>query len=502
MKTQKNFQGAACGRLPRRTFLADIGMGFTGLVLGAMFDRDGIVRADSSEAWAPPDGQAHFVPKAKRVIWLFLAGGYSHLETFDPKPAINKYAGKSFTQTGLANPLQSPLLKKHARPVVSNANTREAVTSKARIYPMQIGYRKRGQSGIEVSDWFEHLGSCVDDIALVRSMYTTDDDHAAAGQIHTGRHKLDETQPSIGAWVHYGLGSLNDNLPQFVVLGDFNDTRINDQFHSYYLGPEHNGIRLALDPNNPLPFALPGSDVHPLEQRNEFELIGQLGRLASVEYPADERLRARIRSYELAFRMQSAVPDVLNLAEESEHTLRLYGIDEELTRPIGRRCLAARRLVERSVQFVHIYLGRYSEWDSHKDLKKNHAQAARRADKPVAGLLKDLKQRGLLDDTLVVFCTEFGRTPAMETQGGKLTHGRDHHPHGFTVWFAGGGIRGGTVHGATDELGFHAVEHPHYVTDIHATVLHLLGLNPHRLDIPGRKRLQIDYGTPMTSIIA
>lgn len=491
-----------CVHNPRRTFLADVGLGFTGLVLGSMLHDETVAQAGPVTRTLGPDGNPHFTPKAKRVIWLFLAGGYSHMETFDPKPALNKYAGKSFSETPLANPLESPFLHKRARAVVSNAKVREAVTSNAKIYPMQIGHKQYGNSGTFVSDWFPHLAGCVDDISVVRSMYTTDDDHAAAGQIHTGRHKLDETQPSIGAWAHYGLGTLNQNLPQFVVLGEFRDTRINQQFQSYYLGPQHAGIRLSLDPKNPLPYSNPGNDVDSREQRNEFELINQLNELATVEYPDDEKLRARIRAYELAYRMQTAVPQTLDFGNESAETLRLYGIDQKVTEPLGRTCLAARKLSEKGVRFVHVYLSKYSEWDSHSDLKKLHSAAARRVDQPVAGLLQDLKRRGMLDDTLVVFCTEFGRTPAMETRNGKLTNGRDHHPHGFSVWLAGGGIKRGVVHGTTDELGFHAVEHPHYVTDIHATVLKQLGLNPTSLDIPGRKRLAVDYGRPIEHIIA
>ena len=474
-------------------------MGFTGLALGAMLHDDARAAAETS---ADARRLPHFAPQAKQVIWLFLSGGYSHVETFDPKPALNKYAGKTFHDAPFPNPLESPLLHKHARAVASFAKVREAVTSTAQIYPMQIGFRRYGESGIPVSDWFPQLAGCVDDIALVRSMYTTDDDHAAAGQIHTGRHKLDETQPSIGAWVSYGLGSLNENLPQFVVLGNFRDTRINQQFQSYYLGPQHNGIRLKLDPKNPLPFATPGEDVDQREQRNEFRLINRLNELAAVEYPDDEQLKARIRAYELAYRMQTAVPETLDFGDETAETKQLYGIDQKVTKPLGSYCLAARKLAEKGVRFVQAHLSGYSEWDSHTDLKENHSKAARRVDQPVAGLLQDLKRRGMLDDTLVVFCTEFGRTPAMETRNGKLSLGRDHHPHGFSVWFAGAGIKGGVIHGATDELGFHAVEHPHYVTDIHATVLKLLGLSPTRLDIPGRKRLEIDHGQPIEPILA
>jgi hypothetical protein len=486
--------------VPRRTFLADVGMGFAGLALGAMLQRDGIVRAATDAAWVPPDGRPHFAPKAKRVIWVFLSGGYSHVETFDPKPALNQYAGKSFADTPFENPVASPLTIERARSVVAGAAQRDAYGSKARIFPLQVGFKKHGQSGIEMSDWWPHLATCVDDLAIVRSMFTTDEDHAAENQIHTGRHHLDETQPSIGAWVHYGLGSLNDNLPQFVVLGDFKDTRIRQNFQSLYLGPEHAGIQLAIDPKNPLPFGAPPPDVLPEEQRNEYALINRLNNLAAVEYPDDPVMRARIRSYELAYGMQMAVPEALDLADETEATLSLYGLENEETRPAGERCLAARRLAERGTRFILVYLSRYGEWDSHLKLRENHSQACARADKPVAGLLKDLKQRGLLDDTLVVFCTEFGRTPALEPRGDN--DGRDHHPFGFSIWFAGAGIKGGTVHGATDELGYHVVEHPHYVTDIHATVLHLMGLDPRRLDIPGRKRLEIDYGRAITPILA
>jgi hypothetical protein len=471
-------------------------MGFTGLALGAMLHRDGVARAESNP---PPTGMPLFAPRAKSVIWIFLSGGYSHLETFDPKPALNKYAGKTFAQTPFPDPLKSPLHDRRSRSVVSddvNKRDRYAV-----IYPMQVGWKKHGHSGMEVTDWWPQLATCVDDIAFVRNVWTTDNDHAAENQIHTGRHRLDETQPSIGAWVHYGLGSLNDNLPQFVAVGGPGRADVRESIHPYYLGTQHGGVPLALEGTEPLPFGRRDPGVLAEEQRNEFELIGKLNRLGGVEYPRDETLAARVRAYELAYRMQAAVPEALDLANETPETHRLYGIDQPKTATVGRRCLAARRLVERGVRFVQLYPTRYGSWDSHRRLQGNHALLCGQVDRPVAGLLKDLKRRGLWNDVVVVFCTEFGRTPGLEQRAGG-TDGRDHHPHGFTVWFAGAGIKGGTVYGATDELGFHAVEPGHYVTDLHATVLHLLGLDPRKLEVPGRKRLEIDHGAPIKGVLA
>lgn len=481
--------------MKRRTFLADFGMGFTGLALGAMLQKDGVTRASEDTPWSQPTGQPHFKPKAKSVIWIFLSGGYSQLETFDPKPALNKYAGKTFKETPLPNPFDSPLHDKRSRSVIEKVRDKYA-----KIFPLQVGWKKHGQSGIEVSDWLPHLATCVDDMAFVRNMYTTDNDHAAENQIHTGRHKLDETQPSIGAWATYGLGTQNENLPQFLVLGGPTRADTKLSIDSNYLGPKYGGIPLSIDPKNPLPYGRRSADILAREQENEFEFVGQLNRLAAVEYPEDDAVRARIRSYELAFNMQAAIPEAIDLANETQSTQQLYGLDNPTTKVAGQRMLAARRLVERGVRFVQAYPSPYGVWDSHKSLKKNHAAQAAKIDKPVAGLLKDLKRRGLTDDVLVVFCTEFGRTPAVEERGGG-TDGRDHHPHGFTVWFAGAGVKSGYVHGATDELGFHAIEPGHYVTDMHATVLHLMGIDGRRLEVPGRKRLDIDHGTPITDIM-
>lgn len=476
----------------RRTFLADVGMGFTGLALSALLHRDGVANAGEVPA---PDGKPHFAPKAKSVIWLFMIGGASHLESFDPKPALNQYAGKSIEDTPYKDTLTSPYLK-NERVVAPDANG----LIRKELYPLQIGFKKRGQSGIEVSDWWPHVGECIDDIAVVRSMWTEDSNHGAQLQFHTGRHRLDGFYPTIGAWVHYGLGSLNDNLPQFVVLGKpLADCCGGMEGHrANYLGPQHDGVPLAVDPNNPLPFAKPEKEMFQEEQRADFELIGKLNRLSAAEYPHDSALRARIKSYELAFRMQMAVPEVVRFQDETPATLQLYGIDKGNS--FARDCLAARRLVERGVRFVQVYHGSNGGaggWDAHATLKTNHAKNCAEVDQPIGALLKDLKQRGLLQETLVVWATEFGRTP-----GSQSGTGRDHHPYGFSVWMAGGGIKGGIAHGATDELGFHAVEHRHYVTDIHATVLHQLGLDPRRMVVPGRKRLEIEFGKPIREVMA
>jgi hypothetical protein len=328
-------------------------------------------------------------------------------------------------------------------------------------------------------------------------------DHYAEQQFHHGRHRLDEKQPSVGSWLRYGLSTLNQNLPEFAFLGEFKDPRVKENFDASYLGPQYNGVHLHLDPANPLPFGRRGPGVLPQEQRNQFEFIDELNRLSATQHPDDDKLRARVEAYELAFRMQDSIPEALDLAKETAETQKLYGLDDANTAVYGRRCLAARRLAERGVRFTLVYLSDYGEWDSHSDLKKLHARSCGRVDKPLAGLVKDLKRCGMFDDTVLVCATEFGRTPAVEkTSLNAAATGRDHHPHGFTVWLAGAGLKRGVVHGRTDELGFHAVEHPHYVTDIHATLLHLLGLDPHRLEVPGRKRLEIDRGTPIREILA
>ena len=482
----------------RRLFLADVGMGFTGLALGSMLHADRVAAATDGSP-IEPDGQPHLRPRAKSVIWVFLSGGYSHLETFDPKPALNTYAGLTFDKTPFENPVNSPLHKKRFRSVAAEEiNIRDVYPI---IYPMQVGFQKHGQSGIEITDWWPHLSHCVDDLCFVRNMWTTDNDHAAENQIHTGRHRLDETQPSLGSWAHYGLGSLNENLPKFVVLGGPTRADTRASIDAYYLGPRHTGVPLALDPTNPLPFGARHAG-HSLDaQTREFQLVDRLNRLGMVEYPDDAEALARIRAYELAFRMQAAVPEAVDLATETEETRQLYGLDQADTDEAGRRLLVARRLAERGVRFIQVYPSGYGTWDSHQKLKDNHTRLCRSVDRPIAGLIQDLKRRGMLEDTLVVFCTEFGRTPGLEQRGGGVD-GRDHHPNGFTIWMAGAGLKKGYVHGETDELGYHALGEGHYVTDLHATVLHLLGIDNRRLEIPGRKRLEIDHGKPILDLLA
>lgn len=476
----------------RRAFLSDVGLGFTGLALGAMLQRDG---AASETKRALPDGKPHHAPKAKSIIWVFLSGGVSQMESFDPKPALTKYGGKTFADTPFDDPLKSPLFVKHSRDVVGGTRPYP------KIFPMQVGFKKYGNLGIDIADWFPNIAGVADELAFVRSMYTTDNDHGAEFQMHTGRHTLDEQQPTIGSWASYGLGSLNENLPSFVFLGQYKDVRVKKDFAADYLGPRHAGVELSLDPTNPLPFGTRGKGVLEKEQQGVFDFANELNGLAAAEYPDDEQTKARIKSYELAYRMQKAAPEVLDLSKETEKVKALYGIDNPATAIYGRRLLAARRLAEKGVRFTLCYLSDYGEWDSHNDLKNLHSRSAARVDKPLAGLIKDLKRTGLDKDVMVVCCTEFGRTPGLETRDAyKMPTGRDHHPHGFTVWFYGAGIKRGVIHGATDELGFHAVESPHYVTDMHATVLDRLGLDGRKLAVPGRKRLDIDHGNVIKEI--
>jgi hypothetical protein len=464
----------------RRAFLADTGMGFTGLAMGAMLARE-------AGAAAPP------TVKAKSVIWIFLCGGVSHVESFDPKPALDRYAGQSIEATPYKDVLNPSRLKD-----LVSANPQHG--GRKILMGLNTGFRKYGESGLEVGDWWRHVGSCADDIAVVRSLWTTDNDHGAQLQFHTGRHVREGAHPTIGSWVSYGLGTLNEDLPEYVVLGEpTGDCCGGSWTHgAAYLGPEYAGVRLNPDAKQPLPFVEPAPGMSAEDQVAEFGLLGRLNRLAGIDYPDDPALRARIKAYELAFGMQTAVPETLKLAEESASTQALYGLDQDATRPFGRLCLAARRLVERGVRYVQLFHGGGGggAWDAHAGIRANHGQLSAQVDLPIAGLLRDLKRRGMLDETIVVWGTEFGRSP------GAQADGRDHHPQGFCAWLAGGGIKGGVVHGATDELGFHAVEDRHYVTDIHATVLHQLGLDPRKLEVPGRKRLEIDHGQPIREIIA
>lgn len=469
----------------RRSFLHS---GLASIALASMLQRDGY---GESHLWSPPTGKPHFPPKAKSVIWLFMNGGVSHMESFDPKPMLNKYAGKTIAETPFAE-TQNPDRLAIERLVVPDGNGNQRNT----LYPLQVGFSKHGESGLEISDWFPHIARNADRLAVVRSMWTTDSNHGAQSQFHSGRHRNDGDFPNLGAWVHYGLASLNDNLPQFISMGKREYWNASD---GHYLGPAHDAVPLRVDPGNPLDFARSERPFPDAAKSVGTQLISELNAMRDAEYPHDSAMQARIAAYELAFRMQQSVPEALDFSQETAETRSLYGIDQKETADFGSQLLAARRLVQRGVRFVQIQHGGggAGAWDAHGGLKANHERNAKAVDQPIGALLEDLDRQGMLDETLVVFGTEFGRTP-----GSQGSDGRDHHIFGFSVWMAGGGLKRGVVHGATDEIGFHAVEDRHYVTDIHATIMHQMGLDSRKLEIPGRKRLDVDHGQVIKEIIA
>ncbi|WP_298869390.1 DUF1501 domain-containing protein [uncultured Gimesia sp.] len=485
----------------RRSFLNETGMGMTGMALSSLLFQEGELQAVEAGSGR------HLAPRAKSVIWIFLIGGLSHLESFDPKPALNKYAGKSIDETPFA---EAVLNKDKINKVLLDPAKQKREVFKA-LMPLQTGFKKHGESGLEISDWFPNLGSCADDLSLIRSMWTIDNNHGAQLTYHTGRKITEGAFPTVGSWVSYGLGSANQNLPHYVVLGNPSADCCGAAWThgSAYLGPEHAGVRLKVDRKQPLPFVRSADEtLSPVEQEKMFGLLGRLNRQTGIQYPDDQHLQARIKSYELAFQMQSTIPEVMRFQEESKHVQDLYGLNGSITKSFGEKCLAARRLTEQGVRFIqlfHGYRGNAGAWDSHRNIKRLHSQLAKQVDQPIAGLIKDLKLRGLLDETMVVIGSEFGRTPGAELRKGDSSvqaTGRDHHPHGFSVAMAGGGIKGGHIHGSTDELGFHAVENRHYVTDLHATVLHQMGLDTTRLNYPGRQRIDRDYGEVIHDIIS
>ena len=396
-------------------------------------------------------------PKAKRVIFLFMHGGVSHVDTFDPKPKLTEFDGQ---------PLPG------AKPAVTFAETGDLLKS-------PWSFRRYGKSGIEVSDLFPQVGSCIDDICVIRSMHADFVSHGGAGlQLQTGDGI--SIRPSMGSWLLYGLGTENQNLPGFITISPPFYHGGAQNYGSAFLPAAYQGTRLG-DINTPASQAkidnLQAADV---EQRLQLDLLQTRNRQHLLTTGNDTRLEARIESYELAFRMQTEVPKVVDISRETKQTLALYGIGEEPTDDFGRQCLMARQFAEKGVRFIQVS---HTHWDQHSDLYKGHQSNAAKADKPIAGLLKDLKQRGLLDSTLVIWGGEFGRTPMIEDrkpiEQGSV--GRDHHPFGFTMWMAGGGVKGGQVLGKTDDLGFHVVEDKIHVHDLHATILHCLGLNHEHL---------------------
>jgi hypothetical protein len=437
----------------RRAFLASVGAGFGLLGLADLLQRDARA-ADPRNPLAPRP--SHHPAKAKSCIFLFMVGGPSHIDLFDPKPLLNQLDGQ---------PLPPSFGKVHSQFVEDD--------------PVCLGSRrafgKYGQSGVDMSDLVPHMHQHADTVALVRSCWVDSVIHAPAHyQMNTGRVFMG--YPSLGSWVSYGLGTENANLPAFVVLSQPEGTPEGGApcWGAGFLPAVHQGTLLRPGPTPILNLA-PATPEFSVEQRRRtLDLLRAMNEDGLD--PHDEELSARIASYELAFRMQAEAPEAVDLTHETDETKRLYGIDDPRTAEFGTRCLLARRLVERGVRFVQLYSGGGPvawQWDAHDDLDANHEKMCGLTDRPVAGLLTDLKRRGLLDETLVVWGGEFGRTPV--AQGG--TRGRDHNATGFTMWLAGGGVRGGMVLGATDEVGLHAIEEQAHVHDLHATLLHLLGVD-------------------------
>jgi hypothetical protein len=454
----------------RRDVLRGAAHGFGALALQHLLVRDGYAKERINPLAAKPP---HFAPKAKSVIFLFMVGAPSHIDTFDPKPALKEYQGQKLPESFGKVPSQftdgdTPLLAS----------------------PWE--FKQHGQSGLPVSSLFPNVAQCVDDICFVRSFYTESVVHAPAMyQVQSGRILMG--YPSMGSWVTYGLGSVSDNLPAYVVMPQPEGTPEGGtpMWGSGFLPAVYQGTLLRSGPS-PVLNLKPPAGVTPERQRRTLDLLQKMNDLDTAE--TDTEMAARISSYELAFRMQSHAPEAVDLTKESEATRKLYGFDQKPTAEFGARCLLARRLVERGVRFVQLFSGGGPvsiQWDAHKDLVANHEKMCSLTDQPLAALLKDLKQRGLLDSTLVIWGSEFGRLPM--SQSGN---GRDHNPHGFTMWFAGGGAKGGTIVGETDELGLRGVGERYHMRDFHATILHMLGLDQHKLWYlhNGRHEKLTDFG--------
>ena len=404
-----------------------------------------------------------FAPKAKSVIFVLIHGGLSQMDSFDPKPELDRHHGKKLTGELLPGVQVMTYNGGNAAPLLRSP----------------FKFRKHGQSGIEVSELFPGIADHVDELCFVRSIYGDFNNHCPAlYQLNTGMGP--QGYPSMGAWITYALGSDNSDLPGFIVMTECNAFPIGgpSNWGSGFLPAAYQGTMVRTG-GTPILDLKPPADLAGEDQRASLDLLGRLNRDHLKERRGDTELEARMASYELAFRMQAKTPEVVDLSREPEETRKLYGLDVKETEDLGSKCLLARRLVERGVRFVQVYSGAYqcgTDWDAHGDVAGNHRDRARRADRPIAALLKDLKRTGLLSQTLVVFASEFGRMPI--SQG---SNGRDHNPGVQTIWLAGPGVKGGTVIGASDPVGFKAAEEPHHVRDLHATMLHLLGLDDMRL---------------------
>ncbi len=443
--------------LSRRQMLKNAAVGFGHLALASLLADES--RAAESQGAPNPlaPKSPHHTPRAKRVIFLFMKGGPSHVDTFDPKPALQRDDGK---------PLP------FAKPRVTFAATGNLLAS-----PWK--FKKYGESGIEVSELFPHVAECVDDLCILNSCHGTNPAHGGALlKLHTGSDNF--VRPSMGSWITYGLGTENENLPGFITIcptlahGGVNNWGAAFLPAPYQGTPIGNASVAARDAKvRHITRQQPSTRL----QRMQLDMLAEMNREHLEECGPNQELEGRIQSFELAFRMQMAMPEIQDLSDETEETLRLYGVDDPITEDFGRQCLLARRFAERGVRFIQVtHSDPYVQWDQHSDLKKGHEKNAKEVDKPIAGLLKDLKRRGLLQDTLVLWGGEFGRTP---TAQGK--DGRDHNPEGFTMWLAGGGVKAGIRYGATDEYGYYAIQDKMHIHDLHATLLHILGLNHERL---------------------
>jgi hypothetical protein len=394
----------------------------------------------------------HFAPRAKRVIFLYMPGGPSHVDLFDPKPRLAEENGKPL-------PFEKPKLER---------------TKTGNLLASPWKFQKQGESGIDVSELLPHTSTCIDDICVIRSMHADNINHTGAAlQMCTGEQAF--SRPSLGSWLTYGLGTETQDLPGFVVVCPAAVFQGAQLWASSFLPSAFQGT-LVRDLKNPIA-NLEDPSGKPDRQRAKLDALRQLNELHRQDREIESQLDARIASFELAFRMQRQAPEAFDISRESEATHSLYGTDQPATEMFGKQCLLARRLVERGVRFVHLFdAPENNAWDHHTGIKDRLPQRCQAVDRPIAALLTDLKSRGLLDDTLILWGGEFGRTPTAEGD-----NGREHHPFGFTMWMAGGGIRGGLVHGATDEFGWHAVSDKVHVHDLHATILHLMGFDHERL---------------------
>ncbi len=441
----------------RRDWLLQAGAGFGGLALLDLLAGESAAGPVSPDS-APGEPSWRRPARARSVVFLFMEGGPSHLDTFDPKPELNRLAGQS--------------LPPSFKPVITPMGE-----ARAPLLASRRKWKQYGQSGIWVSDWLPHIATCADQLAVIRSCWSNGLNHVGGVcQMNTGSTLAG--RPSLGSWVTYGLGTENANLPGFVVMQDVPRAQVAGGPRNWgtgFMPAVYQGIHLDSG-TEPIANLQTPAEVGAARQRSKLEFLGKLNRRHLLTRAEQSELDARIKSYELAFRMQAEAPEAVDLARESAATQALYGLDDPATETIGRLCLLSRRLVERGVRFIQVYCGAGSKWDAHSDIEGNHTQTCRAMDKPVAGLLKDLGSRGLLEQTLVVWGGEFGRTP-MSEKG----NGRDHNPYGFTMWMAGGGVKRGIVVGKTDDVGLHAIEHRLHVHDIHATILHALGVDHNKL---------------------